>query len=437
MKFRASYIWAALVALAVIGWMASGKFNNPMADGVSGPEGSDTIAAADMQDDAGQATPAAADNTPRISAVTVTNSAVRRSVRASGVTQPKAIVTVSAEIAGTARKVPVSEGSAIAGGDVLVALNTTTLPVRIEAAKAEIAAAQTAYDTAMEQARGTYEEERAAAQAMLEVARQRLEISQKLASQNFSAPVEQAQLKADYENARMALARIDLAKNHKSEVDISQSQARLATAKSNLAVLRDQLKKSTITAPTGGWLETVSIDVGEQVGAGTPVATILNMDEVKIIVGVPQTDIAQISVGDQVSVDVAGAGKRDGAVSRIAAITSSTTRTFDVEVTVPNPDRTLRAGMSVEATIDVGFQPAFGMSPAHLSVAGDGSLTAKVSDNGIVRVVTVDLVRSGVEQVFVSGLADGDTLLTFGQAFVEAGDAVRLDMGRLDMDSTS
>ena len=442
MKFRASYIWAVLVALGVIGWMASGKFNNPMADGVSEQDMSASSAASlqdnsGPQDDAGQTETASAPTTPRISAVTVTNSAVRRSVRASGVTQPKAIVTVSAEIAGTARKVPVSEGSAIAAGDVLVALNTTTLPVRIEAAKAEIVAAQTAYDTAVEQARGTYEEERAAAQAMLEVAKQRLEISQKLASQNFSAPVEQAQLKADYENARMALARIDLAKNFKSEVDISQSQARLATAKSNLAVLRDQLKKSTVTAPTGGWLETVSVDVGEQVGAGMPVATILDMEEVKIIVGVPQTDIAQITVGDQVSVDVAGAGKRAGIVSRIASITSSTTRTFDVEVTVPNPERTLRAGMSVEATIDVGFQPAFGMSPAHLSVAGDGSLTAKISENGIVRVVTVDLVRSGVEQVFVSGLTDGDTLLTFGQAFVEAGDAVRLDKGRLDMESTS
>ena len=437
MKFRTSYIWAALVALGVAGWMVSGKFSNPSADAASEQDVSDTsvVAAAQdgaqdsAQDSASLAETASVSSAPRISAVTVTNSAVRRSVRASGVTQPKSVVTVSAEIAGTARKVPVSEGSAIAAGDVLVALNTTTLPVRIEAATAEIAAAQTAYDMAVEQAGGTYEEERAAAQATLEVARQRLNISRKLASQNFSAPVEQAQLKADYENARMALARIDLAKNLKSEVDVSQSRARLATAKSNLAVLRDQLKKSTITAPTGGWLETVSVDAGEQVGAGSPVATILNMDEVKIIVGVPQTDIAQISVGDRVSVDVAGAGKREGTVSRIASITSSTTRTFDVEVTVPNPDRILRAGMSVEATIDVGFQPAFGMSPAHLSVAGDGSLTAKISENGVVRVVPVDLVRSGVEQVFVSGLADGDTLLTFGQAFVDAGDTVRVDRG--------
>ncbi len=433
MKFRTSYIWAALVALGVAGWMVSGKFSNPSADAASEQDVSDSsvVAAAQdgAQDSASLAETASVSSAPRISAVTVTNSAVRRSVRASGVTQPKAVVTVSAEIAGTARKVPVSEGSAVAAGDVLVALNTTTLPVRIEAAKAEIAAAQTAYDMAVEQAGGTYEEERAAAQATLEVTRQRLDISRKLASQNFSAPVEQAQLKADYENARMALARIDLAKNLKSELDVSQSKARLATAKSDLAVLRDQVKKSTITAPTSGWLETVSVDVGEQVGTGSPVATILNMDELKIIVGVPQTDIAQISVGDRVSVDVAGAGKREGTVSRIASITSSTTRTFDVEVTVPNPDRILRAGMSVEATIDVGFQPAFGMSPAHLSVAGDGSLTAKVSENGVVRVVPVDLVRSGVEQVFVSGLDDGDTLLTFGKSFVEAGDTVRLDMG--------
>ena len=60
------------------------------------------------------------------------------------------------------------------------------------------------------------------------------------------------------------------------------------------------------------------------------------------------------------------------------------------------------------------------MSPAHLSVAADGSLTAKIDVGGTVQsVVPVELVRSGVEQVFVSGLADGATLLTFGQAFVE------------------
>ena len=416
MKFRASYIWAALVALGVAGWMASGQFTSPA---------SEVAPDAAMAAKPDKAAPAGGEM-PKVSAVTVENSAVRRSVRASGVTQPKSIVTVSTEISGTIRKLPLREGTAIARGDVIVSLNTNTLPVRIEAAEAEIAAARAAHDSAVKQAGGTYEEERAAARANLEVAQKRLDIARKLASRNFSAPVELAQLKADFENARMALARIELAKNLRSEVDVSQSLARLATAKSNLAVLRDQLSKSTIVAPVAGWLEAVDVDSGEQVAAGSPVATILDMGELKIVVAVPQTDIAHISIKDPVSVDIAGAGRRAGEVTRIASITSSTTRTFDVEVTVPNPDRALRAGMSVEATIDVGFQPAFGISPAHLSVAGDGSLTAKVSDGGIVRIVPVELIRSGVEQVFVSGLSDGDTLLTFGQAFVEAGDNVAI-----------
>ncbi|MGB1709759.1 MAG: efflux RND transporter periplasmic adaptor subunit [Candidatus Puniceispirillaceae bacterium] len=426
MKFRSSYIWAALVALGAAGWMASGM--------LGGDGGAPEATTAQQANSSGVDAPAtssansaaATAGTPIISSVMVENSKVRRSVRASGVTQPKAIITLSAEIGGTARKVPAVEGRQVEAGDVLVVIDTNTLPARIEAAKAEIAAATTALDSATAQSRGTYNEQRAAAEANLEVARQRLEIAQKLATQNFSAPVELAQLKANYENARMTLAQIDLARNLRSEVDIAQNRARLATAKSNLAVLRDQLAKSTIKAPAAGWLETMHLEQGEQIAAGAPAATILDMDELKIVVAVPQTNISEVGLGDPVNVNVAGAGMRKGAVTKIASISSTTTRTFDVEVTVPNPGRELRAGMTVEANIDVGFQPAFGMSPAHLSVAGDGSLTAKIDDGGTVRVVPVELVRSGVEQVFVSGLADGATLLTFGQAFVNAGDPVRV-----------
>tara|TARA_X000000950_G_scaffold257567_1_gene324192 strand:+ start:2109 stop:3395 length:1287 start_codon:yes stop_codon:yes gene_type:complete len=424
MKFRSSYIWAVLVALGVAGWMASGQFSGAPSGGGQQADASTPEAAADGAPAPGDAVP----DSPIISAVEVMNSAVRRTVRASGVTQPKAVITVSAEIGGTASKVQASEGGAVKKGAVLVQLDTNTLPARIEAAKAEIEASTAAYDSAVAQSAGTYAEQRAAAVANLEVARQRMEIAEKLATQNFSAPVELAQLKANFENARMTLAQIDLAKNLRAEVEISQSRARLATAKSNLAVLRDQLKKSTIKAPSDGWLETMHLEAGEQIAGGAPAATILDMSEVTIIVAVPQTNIGQISIDDPVSIDVAGVGLRKGVVSKIASITSSTTRTFDVEVSVPNDDRALRAGMTVEASIDVGFQPAFGMSPAHLSVAGDGSLTAKIDDRGTVRVVAVELVRSGVEQVFVSGLADGSRLLTFGQAFVEKGDDVRVSL---------
>ena len=428
MKFKTSYIWAGLVALGVIGWMVSGSFT-----------GSDDADTASVSDGAGQGMSAPAGDTqispnetanaaPRVSAVIVENAQIRQSIRASGITEPAAVFTISAEIGGTITEVAAREGSAVEKGDVLVVMDTQTLPSRIAAAKAEMAAAKAALTTARNLSVGTYEEERAAALANLEVATQRLEIGEKLVAKSFSAPVDLAQLKANFETARMTLARIDLEKNYRAELDISQNEARFEGAKSSLVVLQDQLAKSRITAPNAGWLETVHVDVGEQMPSGAAAATILNMEELSIIVAVPQTNIAQVAIGNPVSIDVAGVGQRTGKVSRIASISTSTTRTFDVEITVPNPDRMLRAGMTVEADIDVGYQPAFGMSPAHLSVTSDGSLTAKVDDDGVVRVVPVELVRSGVEQVFVSGLANGDRLLTFGQAFVEAGDMVRVLM---------
>ena len=224
MKFRSSYIWAALVALGAAGWMASGMLGGdsgaPEATTAQQTNGSaaNSVATSVATSPANNA--AATAGMPIISSVTVENSKVRRSVRASGVTRPKAIITLSAEIGGTAVKVPAVEGRQIEAGDVLVVIDTSTLPARIEAAKAEIAAATTALDSATAQSRGTYIEQRAAAEANLEVAKQRLEIAQKLAKQNFSAPVELAQLKANYENARMTLAQIDLAKNLRSDVDI-------------------------------------------------------------------------------------------------------------------------------------------------------------------------------------------------------------------------
>ena len=428
MKFKTSYIWAGLVALGVIGWMVSGSFtrsddNKTVSENDNANQ---NVAASAVETQVSPEQPANA--APRVSAVAVANAQIRQSIRASGISEPKTIFTISAEIGGTITKVAVREGSAVEKGDVLVVIDTDTLPSRIAAAKAEIAAAEAALTTAKTLAGGTYEEERAAAMANLEVATQRLEIGKKLVAKNFSAPVDLAQLKANFETARMTLARIDLEKNYRAQLDISQNEARFAGAKSSLVVLENQLAKSLIKAPISGWLETVNVDEGEQMTAGAVAATILNMDELSIIVAVPQTNIAQVDIGNPVSIDVAGIGRRMGKVSRIASISTSTTRTFDVEITVPNPDRMLRAGMTVEADIDVGYQPAFGMSPAHLSVASDGSLTAKIDDAGVVRVKPVELVRSGVEQVFVSGLANGDRLLTFGQAFVEAGDPVRVLM---------
>jgi multidrug efflux system membrane fusion protein len=435
MKIRSSYLWAGLVALGVVGWMVSDDLLRPQADDAGVEISSSDVNAIDAPKDNGDSSagivpqPASVERSFIVSALRVKNETIPRLIRANGIIEPEYEVTVSSKIDGNIVAVPGREGASVKAGDVLVVLDKDTLPAQIAAARAEIRAAEMALNAAREQSRGTLEEELAAAEANLAVAKKRMEISKKLAQQNFSAPLEQVQLKADFENARVTLAKIRLKQNFQADIEVSQNTARLEAARSNLSVLTSQLDDSTIVAPIDGRLETIHVDAGERLRRDQAAATILGMDRLSVVVAVPQTNVSRISIGDMVKVDIAGAGTHQGQVAKIASQTSAATRTFDVEITVPNDEGGLRAGVTVEAAIDIGSVNAFAMSPAHLSVAGDGSLTAKVSDRDTVRIIPVEMVRSGAERIYVSGLEDGMILLTVGQAFVDAGDTVNYALG--------
>ena len=418
MKIKSSYLLAGLIALLVGLWMASGSFMKDTPAAINDSDLAEADSGADM--------PKQADVTSSftVSAVSVQNETINRTIRANGVSEAAFDVTVSSKIDGNIIRIPATEGNEIKQGDVLVVLDKGTLPEQIAAAKAELNAAEKSYDAAQKQSKGTLKEELVAARANLVVTEKRLSIANELAKENFTAPVELAQMKADYENARVQLAKIETAQNYRSELEVAQNMARVEAARASLAVLETQLEDSTIRSPVSGLLETLHVEKGERMRRDAAAATILGMDTLSVIVAVPQNDIAQISVGDMVDVKIAGAGTNRGKVTKISSRSNQATRTFDVEVSVQNKDRKLRGGVTVEATIDVGTIAAFGLSPAHLSVSSDGSLFAKVSVDGIVQKIDVNMVRSGGEKVFVSGLPDGAIVLTVGQAFVEAGDNV-------------
>lgn len=422
MKIKSSYLLATLIALLVGLWMVSGSFMKETTVAV------DDSAKVESAHGVNTLKQPVAVSTFTVSANRVQNQKIKRVIRANGVSEAAFDVTVSSKTDGNIVRIPATEGSEIKAGDVLVVLDKGTLPEQIAAAKAELNAAEKSYDAAIKQSKGTLKEELAAARANLAVTEKRLSIANELAKDNFTAPVELAQLKADYENARVQFAKIETAQNYRPELEVAQNLAHVEAARASLAALETELEDSTIISPVSGWLETVYVETGERMKRDAVAATILGMDTLNVIVSVPQNDIAQISIGDMVDVDIAGAGATNGKVNKIASRSNQATRTFDVEVAVENKDRKLRGGVTVEASINVGTIAAFGMSPAHLSVAEDGSLFAKISVDGIVETIPVEMVHSGGEKIFVSGLPDGAALLTVGQAFVEAGDNVEISL---------
>jgi len=361
MKWKSSYLLAGLFAAAVTGWMLSD-------DLLSRTVGDESVASetATITPDVTASGASAAKKGLIVEAVKVKNQPITRVVRASGVSEAEFEMTVSAKADGQIISLDAVEGSDIKAGDVLLRLDIGTLNEQISAAKAN-----------------------------LEVAKRRREVTERLAKENFSAPLEQAERAAAY-----AKAMVDLRK------------------------LEEQLNDTVIVAPVSGLLETLHVETGERVRRDTATATILGLDTLSVVVAVPQNEVARIKLGTKVKVEIAGNGSRHGTVSKIASKSNAATRTFDVTIDLPNKDRKLRVGMSVEATINAGTLEAFAMSPAHLSVAEDGALAAKIVVDGKALTMPVEVVRSGAEMVFVSGLPDGAILLTVGQGFVQDGAAV-------------
>ncbi len=365
MKSKSSYLLAGAVALAVAGWMLSDDLFGK-ADGASSQDlrlataRSATAAPAVLRE---MGLPKAG---LLVSAVQVKNQLITRIIRASGVSKAKFEMTVSANADGQIISLDAVEGNNVAAGDVLVRLDKGTLAEQINAAKAN-----------------------------LEVAKRRREVTERLAKKNFSAPLEQAERTAAY-----------------------------ATTEVNLRKLEEQLSDTVIVAPVSGLLETLHVEKGERVRRDTATATILGLDILSVVVAVPQNEIGRIKLATKAKIEIAGNGSRHGTVSKIASKSNPATRTFDVMFDLPNQDRKLRAGMSVEATIDAGSLKAFAMSPAHLSVAENGTLTAKIVIDAKAAAIPVEVIRAGAEVVFVSGLPDDAILLTVGQGFIEVGAAV-------------
>ena len=360
MKIKSSYLLAGVVALAVTGWMLSDNL-------VTNFRGRDPaiIKLVDTKKTDKKMT-GALQLGFKVSAVQVKNKPVKRVIRASGVSEASFEMTVSSTASGQIVALGAIEGSKVKTGDVLVRLDQGTLIEQINAAKAN-----------------------------LEVAKRRREVTERLAKENFSAPLEQAERAAAF-----------------------------AVAKSKLRQLQQQLADTVVVAPVSGHLETLHIEKGERVSRDMAIATIMGLDILSVVVAVPQSEVARIKIGKNVTVTFAGNGSRKGLVKKIAAKSNSETRTFDVKIELPNKDRKLRAGMSVEAIINAGTTQAFAMSPAHLSVSGDGALTAKIVVKGRVVMVPIDMIQSGEEMVFVSGLPNEAILLTVGQGFVEDGATV-------------
>src|SRR5213078_2885908 len=111
--------------------------------------------------------------------------------------------------------------------------------------------------------------------------------------------------------------------------------------------------------------------------------------------GVSEQDVGKLKVGAPASATLVSGETVNGTVHFVATKADATTRTFRVEIELPNPDAKLRDGVSADIHIPVKELRAAKISPGILVLDDNGVVGVRTVENGIVRFKPVEIVSDG------------------------------------------
>ena len=282
---------------------------------------------------------------------TVQRMAVQRQVDLAGTLMSPDQAKVSSETAGIVRKVLVEIGSEVRAGDPLVRLDAQELSLAV--ARAESALQQTRAQLGMHgPVNGTdgvpQDEEVSSvrnAQATRDDARLAHERAKTLSSRGILSPVDLQTAETRLKVAEAAYqSAVDNARGQKALLQDRRAAYDLAVKKLNDAVVR---------APIAGMISERTVQTGEYIGERTPVATIVQINPLKLRTGVQEKHAGIVQQGLDVEFRVESFGDAvfKGKIAHVSPALDQTMRTFTVEAIVDNTDRRLKPGFFAKGVI--------------------------------------------------------------------------------------
>ena len=182
----------------------------------------------------------------------------------------------------------------------------------------------------------------------------------------LEAELHGAEMQYDLAEAQVpaAQAALDELEAGPTEEEIAMAEAQVRQAEAAVRLIDAQISKLTLTAPMDGIVTSRGAQTGETAMAGASLLTIANLDQVTLVIYVPENRVGQVQLGQEVEVRVDSFPERAfvGHVANIAGQAEFTPRNvqtqeervnlvFAVKVRIPNLDYALKPGMPADATI--------------------------------------------------------------------------------------
>jgi multidrug efflux system membrane fusion protein len=290
-----------------------------------------------------------------------------RQISARGRTVPNRHVTLRAEVSGRVVAVPADKGQAIDEGDTICELAKEDREQRVLEAQAAVAQAEIDYRGALK-------------------------------------------LKE---------------KGYQSDSAIAQANARLESTRAALRLTEINLANTRIVAPFAGFVDDRPVEVGDYMDRNHICAEIVEMNPLKVVARLSEREVIRAEVGSMATVRLATGQLVTGEVTYLSHLAEPQTRTYEMEITLPNPSFQLRAGVASQVMVATDVLQAHRVPASLLALGDSGELGLKIVDqNDRVDFVKIDLIGDDGEGVWVAGLSERTRVITVGQEYVSAGEQV-------------
>jgi membrane fusion protein, multidrug efflux system len=214
-------------------------------------------------------------------------------------------------------------------------------------------------------------------------------------------------------------------KGFRSDTSVAGDLARFQAAKAQVERMEKELENTKIKAPFDGIVDDRMVNVGDYLAPGQACAMVIDQDPFLVVGQVSEKDVQVIKVGDAGWAHLTTGERVEGKVSFIAKSADQATRTFRLELEVPNTDGKLRDGVTAEIFVKSATVEAHKISPAILSLDDKGTVGLRtIDDKKRVQFIPVAIVADDKDGVWVTGLPKTVTIITVGQEFVAPGQEV-------------
>ena len=219
-----------------------------------------------------------------------------------------------------------------------------------------------------------------------------------------------------------------VAKGIISETAAISREAALEAAQANYDRAQRTLDNLKIKAPFSGLLETDTAEFGTFLQQGTTCSTVLELNPMKLVGYATEQQVNRVSVGALAGAKLLSGRQVQGNVTFVSRRADDLTKTFRVEITIPNDDGSLRHGSTADIFIALLGQKGHLLPQSALTLNSEGTLGLRAAVNNKAKFYPVEIIRDAKEGVWVSGLPDTLDVIVVGQEYVTDGRDVKVTL---------